>query len=120
MGQPIRLGVFAGGIGKEPELVFSINTSSEKITVREIIAKKVSEEVKNFSQKRKFSRCLEDSSANLCVKSEEEVFAAINAFKKNEFIVLVSDKEIQDLDEEINVALISRIEFYQLIPLEGG
>lgn len=51
---------------------------------------------------------------------ELQLQQAIYAFEKNRFMVLVDEKQITKIDEKIDLAEYSSIQFIQLIPLVGG
>ena len=119
MGQAIKLDIYEGGVGKESVLVFSID-SSDKTTLREIIVKKVSEEFNRFSEEKSDLLHLQNGSIASKTCLEEEAVNAIAAFEQGKYIVLVSDKQIQKLDEQISVVPNFKIEFFELLPLEGA
>ena len=119
MGQAIKLDIYEGGVGKESVLVFSID-SSDKTTLREIIVKKVFEEFNRFSEEK--SDLLHLQKGSIANKNclEEEIANAIAAFEQGKYIVLVSDRQVQELDVPISIISVSKIEFFELLPLEGG
>lgn len=50
----------------------------------------------------------------------QQVEQAIELFKKQRFLVLVDDRQIQSLDENFAITEHSVIQFIRLIPLVGG
>lgn len=46
--------------------------------------------------------------------------AALEAFGRNGFLLLVDDRQIESLDEEIRVRPETRVTFLKLVPLVGG
>lgn len=51
---------------------------------------------------------------------ERQIINAITAFESNKFLLLVNDRQILDLDEEIRVADSTTVTFLRLVPLAGG
>jgi hypothetical protein len=51
---------------------------------------------------------------------EHQINKAITAFERNKFVLLVDDRQILDLDEEIRVTDATIVTFLRLIPLAGG
>lgn len=51
---------------------------------------------------------------------EEQAAAALEAFERNGFFVLVDDRQVDDLDEELALADTSVVSFVRLVPLVGG
>ena len=45
---------------------------------------------------------------------------ALDAFQRNGFFVLVDDRQVEGLDEEIEIRLNTTISFVKLVPLVGG
>ncbi len=46
--------------------------------------------------------------------------AALRAFARNGFFVLVGDRQVDDLDEELTLAELDVVSFVRLVPLVGG
>ena len=51
---------------------------------------------------------------------EEQAGAALTAFGRNGFFVLVADRQVEDLDEELCLDEASEVAFVRLVPLVGG
>jgi len=45
---------------------------------------------------------------------------AIEAFGRNGFVVLVGDRQIEELDQELELASATEVTFLKLVPLVGG
>lgn len=54
------------------------------------------------------------------IDPEEQCARAAEAFGRNGFLVLVGDRQILDLDEEIDLAFGTEVTFLKLVPLVGG
>lgn len=46
--------------------------------------------------------------------------AAVEAFARNGFFVLVGDRQVEDIDEELSLDEASDVAFVRLVPLAGG
>ncbi len=51
---------------------------------------------------------------------ERQADAAVAAFGRNAFFVLVGDRQVEDLDEELDLGEASHVAFIRLIQLVGG
>ena len=115
------------------EHTFTVHVSGEKISVRELIRQRVTQEVDEFnnSQPAIFRMLVQPSDAERTlngfkfhkprrVDPETQYEKAIEAFEGNGFIVLVDDFQIQDLDDEIALHPETSVTFLKLVPLVGG
>jgi len=120
---------FAGTILGEIELEFR----TELVTVREIIETRVTLEVEQYNQKRPefFSGLVDPTDAERTlngtklknkrlVDAEKQVYAALDAFQRNGFFMLVDDHQAESLEQEVRLAKGTRISFVKLTPLVGG
>jgi hypothetical protein len=51
---------------------------------------------------------------------ERQADTAVTAFARNGFFVLVGDRQVEDLDEELTLDEASDVAFVRLVPLVGG
>ena len=51
---------------------------------------------------------------------EEQADVALQAFRQNGFFVLVGDRQVDDLDAELDLSTASDVAFVRLVPLVGG
>lgn len=112
---------------------FSLDFLSEEITVRELIERRVYEEVQlyNASAPGYFRGLVQpvDAEATLdCYRMragrqidwEAQRDGALRAFRKNGFFVIVGDRQVESLDERIRLELDTEVTFLKLVPLVGG
>jgi hypothetical protein len=52
--------------------------------------------------------------------AEQQYRRAVRAFETNGFVVLACGRQIESLDEEIDLETASEVEFLKLVPLVGG
>ena len=112
---------------------FDLEFETATITVRELIRKRVYEEVREFNLKaEEYFRGLvqpTDTEQTLngyklkhkrLIDWEEQARKAEEAFEHNGFFILVDDKQVESLDEEIEIRLKTQVSFVKLMPLVGG
>jgi len=112
---------------------FSLDFLTEEITVRELIERRVYEEVQlyNASAPGYFRGLVQpvDAEATLDgyrmragrqIDWEAQRDGALRAFRKNGFFVIVGDRQVESLDERIRLELDTEVTFLKLVPLVGG
>ena len=106
---------------------------TERITVRELIRERVYEEVRQYNaSKPEYFRGLvqpTDAEATLNgyrirerrkVDWEKQYERAIESFRRNGFFVLVDDRQVDSLEDTIEVKPGTQVSFIKLVPLVGG
>src|SRR5512138_3487770 len=96
------------------EHTFTVHVSGEKISVRELIRQRVFQEVEEFNQRQPavFRMLVQPSDAEQTlngfkfytprpVDPQMQYKKAVEAFEGNGFIVLVDDRQIENIDTEI-------------------
>lgn len=94
----------------------------EFVTVREIIAQRVSEEIAR--QKRDGGQSEAERAYGLRklkpVDETEQIEKALQAFEAKRIIVLVNERQVESLEEKVAVMRHSVVSFLKLVPLVGG
>jgi hypothetical protein len=121
------------GSAASPKSDRALDFLTEEITVRELIERRVYEEVQAYNtQKPGYFRGLvqpKDAEATLNgyrLRTHREIdwraqaALAIDAFQRNGFCVLVGDRQVATLDERVRVELATPVTFLKLVPLIGG
>lgn len=111
----------------------TLHLTSPKITVREIIRDRVRQEVETYNTETPayFQGLVQPVESERLLNGyrmkqrrkinwQEQYDRAIQAFQSNGFIVLVNDRQIDDLDTELELDETSQISFLRLMPLVGG
>ncbi|SEC66319.1 hypothetical protein SAMN05428939_2942 [Streptomyces sp. TLI_105] len=75
--------------------------TEERLTLRELIRRRVEHETAHASHEEAFAR-------------------AVEAFGRNGFLVLVGDRQVEELDETVTVDPETEVVFLRLVPLVGG
>jgi hypothetical protein len=106
---------------------------TERVTVREIIRSRVYQEVTEYNAGRSelFRGLVQPRDAKQLkegfrlpterrVDWEAQYEAAVAAFQKNGFLLLVDQKQVTELDAEIELRHNTEVSFLRLVPLIGG
>jgi hypothetical protein len=106
---------------------------TERITVRELIRSRVYQEVReyNASTPGHFKGLVQPTEAERTLNGyklrerrkidwEAQYDRAVEAFQRNGFLILVDDRQVTELDEEIVLRHDSSVSFLKLVPLVGG
>jgi hypothetical protein len=112
---------------------FTLSFPAERLTVRELIRSRVYQEVEayNSQQTEYFRGLVQPSEAEQTINGykllqgrqingEAQFDKALQAFQRNGFLLLVDDRQLDDLDEIIELQPETEISFLKLIPLVGG
>jgi hypothetical protein len=105
----------------------------ETLTLRELIRRRVFQEVAehNAREPEYFRGLVQPSDAEATlngaklrskrrVDPEKQAATALAAFDRNGFVVLVDDRQVEDLDTELRLTMETRVTFLKLVPLVGG
>jgi hypothetical protein len=119
----------SGNASEAMKLIFN----TELITVKEVIARRVTAEVESYNLKLTgfFNGLVEPTNAEKIlngyqlkprqpIDAKKQIETALDAFQKNGFFILVDNKQFEHLDDEIIVADTTTISFVKLTPLVGG
>jgi hypothetical protein len=111
----------------------TIQLALEVTTLRELIRCRVQREVEAFNQENPevFQGLVQPEESERILNGyklkearkldwEKQYQKAINSFERNGFLVLLNDRQITDLDEELHLSSSSQIHFLRLTPLVGG
>ena len=103
------------------------------ITVRELVRLRVREEVArhNALPQAVFAGLVRPLEAEVVANGyrlksprrldwEKQADIAVDAFERNGFFILVGDRQVEDLDETIDLAADPHVAFVRLTPLVGG
>ena len=111
---------------------------SERITVRELIRERVYQEVQDFNRKKEehvfrglvqptdTERVLNGSRPEYRLTKHRQIEwkpqfeKAIDAFDRNQFLVLIDDKQADSLDQEVVIGSGTQVSFVKLTLLVGG
>jgi hypothetical protein len=120
-------------LGGDEEGGVTLEVLTARITVRDLIRTRVANEVRdyNLSQPEYFRGLVQPTDAESTLNGfrmrnrrkidpEKQFELALRAFYTNGFILLVDDKQVEELEEEIEVRPDTTVTFLKLVPLVGG
>lgn len=130
---PATITIFDETTTGEKTESLAIEFENTRITARELIRRRVYEEVLESNEKTPgyFRGLVQPTDAERVLNGyklkkirkidwEEQYERAIESFESNGFFILIDDRQIESLDEEIEVAPQSQVSFVKLVPLVGG
>jgi len=117
----------------ETLLELTLQVPAERMTVRDLIRQRVCHEVEEYNRRKPetFRGLVQptDSERTLngyrlkaprTIDAATQLAKALDAFAGNQIIVLVDDRQVESLDEEIGLQPDTRVSFLRLTPLVGG
>ena len=120
-------------IGGDTNNSFIIETEIKTATVQELIKLRIFNEVENFNQKlpEYFRSLIQPTEAEVTLNGykmiekrkidpEKQYYLALDAFKKNNYFLIINNKQVETLDQEINVQDNMELQFIKLTSLVGG
>jgi hypothetical protein len=119
-------------LGVHPPITRELRLVSERITLRELLKRRIDEEVAELNAGRDEIRPLvapteherrlngEKPIRRRLVDPERQLVAAVEAFERNRFVVIVDHQQVLDLDQPIVVTPTTEVRFLKLVPLVGG
>lgn len=119
--------------GSAPRPAVKLRLVSEKVTARELIRRRVEHEVAEYNRRpsRVFHGLVQPTDAERALNGyrlkrprpldrERQVEAALAAFSSNGYFMLVDDRQVESLDDELVLTETSVVNFVRLVPLVGG
>ena len=111
----------------------TLHVSAERITVRDLIRERVRHEVEEYNRRKPdtFRGLVQPTDSERTLNgyrlkqprpldANTQLAKAIDAFQGNQIIMLVDDRQVDSLDEEIVLRPDMRVSFLRLTPLVGG
>ncbi|MBU2945732.1 hypothetical protein [Zobellia uliginosa] len=110
----IKDATFSGDILNEIEIA----VQNERTTVKDLIAARVTSEVKSYNEKlpEYFKGLIQPSEAEKTLNGfklrdrkkkidiEKQILVALDAFQKNGYFILIDNQQVEDLDQEVLVS----------------
>ncbi|MEU5096815.1 hypothetical protein [Streptomyces sp. NPDC020996] len=97
-------------------------TTGERVTLREVLRRRVSEEFGRHGRSELTGGVgnTRQSGADRPRDAQHAFELALEAFHRRRFVVLVGDRQVEDLDDEVVLSPDEDITFLKLVPLAGG
>lgn len=114
---------------------FTLDFLDERVTVRELLRRRVYEEVTEYNAREPevFHGLVQPTDAERTLNGfrlrtrrkldwEAQLALALDAFARLGFVILVDDRQVDDLDEVVHLRLDrpTEVTFLKLVPLVGG
>jgi hypothetical protein len=112
---------------------FPVELLTERVTVRELIRSRVYQEVGDYNRRTPeyFRGLVQPTDAEQTLNGykvrkarqldwKAQFDKAIEAFQRNQFFILVDDKQVDELEDEVTLTPDTRVSFVKLVPLVGG
>ena len=111
-----------------------IAVENERMKVKDLIAARVETEVNAYNNKlpEYFKGLIRPSEAEKTLNGfklkdrkkkidvEQQTFIALDSFQNNGYLVLIDDRQVDDLEEELLINDETAVSFVKLTPLVGG
>jgi hypothetical protein len=111
-----------------------LQLESERLTVRELIRARVHQEVRDYNARRAtevFRGLVQPTDAERelngyrmrtarRIDPEAQTVTALRAFERGNVLLLVDDRQVQELDDEVVLSPGTSVAFLKLVPLVGG
>ena len=117
-------------LGVHPPITRELRLVSERITLRELLKRRIDEEVAELNAGRDDIRPLVAPTAQerrlngekpaRKIDPERQLAAALEAFERTRIVVIVDGQQVLDLDQPIVVTPDTEARFVKLVPLVGG
>lgn len=116
---------------KAPAVVLEL--VSERITARELLERRIKVEVERFNKEKPevFKGLVQPAETERVLNGfrlrkpkmldwKKQLDAAVEAFDRGRIYVLVDDRQLDSLDEQLTLTSTSEVIFLKLVPLMGG
>lgn len=110
-----------------------LDIAEERLALREVIRRRVFQEVAEYNARHPavFRSLVQPAGAERTqhgytlrerrhIDAEAQYLLAVKAFGRNGFVVLVGDRQVEDLDAEVDLPAGTEVTFMKLVPLVGG
>ncbi len=129
----VALKIFDGAPAASGRPAVTLHLASERVSVRELIERRVRAEVERFNRERpeRYRGLVQptDTEATLNgfrfrrprkLDPDKQLEVALEAFRQGQVYLLVDDRQLDDLDDEFAVSADTEVIFLKLVPLIGG
>jgi hypothetical protein len=93
-----------------------LQLSSEQLTVRELIRARVHQEVRDHNAQTLVRR----ADATRRADPDKQTAVALDGFRRGHILLLVDDRQVEELDTVVTLHPGSSVTFLKLVPLVGG
>jgi hypothetical protein len=128
-----RLAIYDESTAGEKSVALMLDVPTDRVTVKELIEMRIQSEVEkhNSNQQPVFNGLVQPTETEEELNGyrfkqlkqidwQKQYDAAIKAFKANRIIVLIDDRQVEDLDQEFVIDHTTEVSFLKIVPLVGG
>ncbi len=109
----------------------TVELPQARTTLRDLLRRRIEQEVRAHEAEphtpfrglvapHPTERALNPSPRPRRIDVDAQVAAAVTAFERTRLLVLVDDRQVEDLDAELDLRPDSQVTFVRLVPLAGG
>ena len=119
--------------GVERRVAFTLTLWSRRVTARELIERRVRHEVEAYNRRTPdvFQGLIQPTDAERTlngwrlktprlIDADRQVANACQAFTEQRILLLVNERQLETLDEQVELTSDAEVCFYKLVPLVGG
>ena len=131
---PHTITIFDESTAGKATASFILELDTRRLTARDLIRQRVRQEVAKFNAKQLpgiFQGLIQPTDTETELNGyrlrkfrtldwERQFEAAIKSFEANGFFMLVDGKQVETLEEELELHSTSKVQFIKLVPLVGG
>ncbi|WP_327289110.1 hypothetical protein [Streptomyces sp. NBC_01198] len=112
---------------------WGLDVTEERLSARELIRRRVRQEVAEYNarQPEVFNGLVQPTDAERTLNgyrlraprrldAERQCELALDAFGRNGFLLLVADRQVEELDDQVDLPAGTEVVFLKLVPLVGG
>lgn len=116
-----------------PPVEFVLGFPSNQLTVRELIRARIEQEVATYNERQGeyFQGLVQPEAAELMLNGyrmprqrhidpADQVERALDAFMRNGFLILIDNRQVEQLDDVVALGPTTVVTFLKLVPLVGG
>jgi|SRR5262245_16134292 len=117
-------------LGVHPPIIRELRLVSERITLRELLKRRIDEEVvalnaggdevRPLVAPTEQERRLNGEKPARKIDPERQLTAAVEAFERTRIVIIVDGRQVLNLDEQIVATPDTEVRFLKLVPLVGG
>jgi hypothetical protein len=130
---PFSVTIWDGTLPGDRSRAGSVTLDRERVTLRELIRERVRQEVQQYNENlpEVFFGLVQPKESESVLNGyrmktrrpldwEAQYRKACSSFERNGFVVFSQNRQLIELDEEIELAAESEVQFVKLVPLVGG
>ena len=112
---------------------FEVSLPSETVSVQTLIEARIRKEVEDYNDRLPdyYMGLVQPAQAEKTlngfrmkerkkIDAEKQVYIALDAFQKNAYFILIDNKQVESLEQQVKLSSNTHVSFIKLTPLVGG